>query len=74
MSEYFPEPKSLGERVRVELDFSDYATKVDLKNATGFDTSKFAKKGDLASLQFTVNKLDTDKLKNLPSNLSNLKS
>ena len=27
MSEYFPEPKSLGERVRVELDFSDYATK-----------------------------------------------
>ena len=29
MSEYFPEPKSLGERVKVELDLSNYATKVD---------------------------------------------
>ena len=46
MIEYFPEPKSLGERERVELDLSDYATKVDLKNAADFDTSKFAKKVD----------------------------
>ena len=38
MSEYFPEPESLGERVKVELDLSNYATKADLKNATGFDT------------------------------------
>ena len=29
MSEYFPEPKSLGERVKVELDLSNYATKAD---------------------------------------------
>ena len=27
MSEYFPEPKSLGGRVKVELDLSNYATK-----------------------------------------------
>ena len=33
MSEYFPEPKSLGAKVKVELDFSKYATKTDLKNA-----------------------------------------
>ena len=46
MIEYFPEPKSLGERERVELDLSDYATKVDLKNAADFDTSKFGKKVD----------------------------
>ena len=27
MSEYFPEPKSLGGRVKVELELSNYATK-----------------------------------------------
>ena len=27
MSEYFPEPKSFGKRVKVELDLSNYATK-----------------------------------------------
>ena len=43
MSEYFPESKSSGERVKVELDLSNYATKTDLKNATGVDTSDFAK-------------------------------
>ena len=53
MSEYFLEPKSL-RRVKVELDLciirSNYATKTDLKNETGIDTSSFAKKVDLASL------------------------
>ena len=43
MSEYFPEPKSSGLRVKVELDLSNYATNSDLKNVTGVDTSKFAK-------------------------------
>ena len=27
MSEYFPEPKHLGGRVKAELDLSNYATK-----------------------------------------------
>ena len=31
MTQYFPEPKSLGRRVKVELDLSNYATKADLK-------------------------------------------
>ena len=74
MSEYFPEPKSSGGRVKVELDLSNYATKADLENATGVDTSKSAKKVDLANLKSDVNKLDIDKLKNAPSNLNNLKS
>ena len=74
MSEYFPEPKSSGGRVTVELDLSNYASKADLKNATGFDTSKCAKKVDLANLKSDVDKLDIDELKNLTSNLSNLKS
>ena len=74
MSEYFSEPKSLGGKVKVELDLSNYATKKDLKNATGVDTSSFAKKVDLANLKSDVGKLDIDKLKNLPTNLNNSKS
>ena len=54
MSEYFPEPKSLGGKVKVELDLSNYATKADLKNATGIDTSKFAEKVDLTNLKENV--------------------
>ena len=63
MKGYFPEPKSLGDRVKVELDLSNYATKADLKNATGVDTSKFAKKVDSADLKSNFDKLDIDKLK-----------
>ena len=29
--------------MKVELDLSNYATKADLKNVAGVDTSKFAK-------------------------------
>ena len=74
MSEYFPERKSSGGRVKVELDLSNYATKADLKNATGVDTSKSAKMVYLSNLKSDIDKLDTDKLKNVPSNLSNLKN
>ena len=74
MSRYFPEPKSSGGRVKVELNLSNYTTKTDLKNALGVDTSSFAKKSDLANLKSDVDKLDIDILKNIPTNLSNLKS
>ena len=74
MSKYFPEPKSLGGRVKFELDLSNYATKPDSKNATGVDTSKFAKKVDLNNSESDVDKLDIDKLKNVPTNSSNLES
>ena len=70
MSDHFPEPKFLGERVKVELDLSNYVTKGDLKTATGIDTSKFAKKVDLANLRSNVDKLDIDKLKIVPANLT----
>ena len=60
--------------MKIVLYLSYYATKTDLKNATGIDTSSFAKKIDLADLKFNVDKLDIKKLKNFPANLSNLKS
>ena len=74
MSEYFPEPRSSGRRVKVELDLSNYATKTDLKKSAGVDTSSVAQNVDLANLKSDVDKLDIDKLKNVPTNLSNLKS
>ena len=53
---------------------SNYATKTDLKNATGVDKSSFAKKVDLANLKSDVDKLGIDKLKNVISGSSRLKS
>ena len=51
---------------------SNYATKLDLKNATGVDTSKLAAKSDLASLKTEVGKIDVDKLKTVPTDLCKL--
>ena len=73
--EYFAKPKFLGATVKVELDLSNCATKSDLKNVAGVDTSdfatsNFAKKTDLAHLKYDVDKLDIDKLKNVPSGLT----
>ena len=59
MSEYFSKPKSLGRKKKVELDLSNYATKADLKYATGVHSSKFGKKADWVKLK-SVNKLDID--------------
>ena len=52
----------------------DYATKADLKNTTDVDTLDFAKKPDFADLKSDLDKLDIDKFKNVPTNLSNFKS
>ena len=54
MNKCFRKSKSFGGRVKVELDLSIYTTKDDLKNATGVDTSDFAKKTDLTNLKSDV--------------------
>ena len=54
MSEYFPERKPFERRVKAEFDLSNYEKKGDLKNATGIDTSKLAKKVDLAKLDLSI--------------------
>ena len=59
--------------MKVELYQSIYSPKAGLKNAAGVDTSKFSKKVDLANLKSDSDKLDIDKLKNVPTNLNNLK-
>ena len=74
MSECFPEPKSLRDRVKVELHLSNYATKSDLKNETGVDSLTFAKKVNFASLKSNSDQLDIDKSKNVSTNLTGFKS
>ena len=66
MREYFPEAKPSGERIKVELDWSNYATKTDLKNSTSVDTSNFDKNVDLTNLEADADKLDIDEVKNVP--------
>ena len=73
MSQYFPKPyEPFGGDINVKADLSNYATKLDLTNATVVDTSKLAAKSDLASLKVEVDKIDADKLKTVPINLSKL--
>ena len=73
MSQYFPKPyKPFGGNVRVELYLSSYAPKLELKEATGTDTSNFALKSNLVSLKTGVDKIDVDKLKIAPVDLSKL--
>ena len=73
ISQYFPKPYSCFEgNPKVELDLSSYETTAKLKNATGADTFKLGAKSDLASLKPEVDKIDVDKLKTVPDDLSKL--
>ena len=73
MSKYFPEPyKPFGGDINVTVDLSNYATKTDIKNISHVDTSSFVLKTNLASLKTEVHKLDIEKLKPVPVDLSKL--
>ena len=64
-NEFFPLYRHSKNKIEVELDLSNYATKFDLKNTTGVDTLQFSKKDDLDNLKLEVDKLDIDKLEKL---------
>ena len=72
--QYFPKPcRSFKGSVKVELDLSSYATKAELKNATGVYASKLAAKSGLASSKIDkIDKIDIDWLKTVPVDLSKL--
>ena len=73
MSQYFPKPfRSFRGNINVKVDFSNYATKLDLQNGTHVDTSSFALKTNLANLKTEVDKLDNDKLAPIPVDFSKL--
>ena len=53
---------------------SNYATKKELYNATGVYTSDSAAKKDLIALKAEVDKIEFNKLTNVPASLNNLKA
>ena len=72
MSTYYLPYKSSSNNIKVELDLTNYATKIDLKNITHVDTSSFASKTNLAVLKTEVDKIDVDRLKTAPADLAKL--
>ena len=70
---YHPEQDShTRDKVKVVLDFSNYATKKELYHTTGVDTSNLAVKKDSIALKAEVDKLDIKKLANFPTSFNNL--
>ena len=69
---YYPPYKSSSNNIKVELDSSNYATKDDVKNITHVDVSSYATKTNLAALKTEVDKIDVDKLKTTPADLTKL--
>ena len=73
LSQYFPKPyEPFGGDINVNFDLSNYATKTELRNVSHVDVSSFALKSNFASLKTEVDKIDVDKLKTVPVDLSKL--
>ena len=71
-SQYYPPYKSSSNNIKVELDLSNYATKIDINDITHVDVSGFASKTNLAALKSEVDKIEADKLKTVPVDLAKL--
>ena len=69
--QYDPPYKSSSNNIKVELDLSNYATKKYINDITHVDVSGFASKTNLAALKTEVGKVDVDKLKTVPVDLTN---
>ena len=52
----------------------NYISKKDIEYVTGVDTSDLAAKKDFIALEAEVNKLETNKLVNIPTSLNNSKT
>ena len=72
MTQYFPKTHEPFGNINVRVDLSNYATKEDIKNIMQVNTSGFALKSNLDNLKTEVDKLDIDKLKPLPDDVSKL--
>ena len=74
MSYYLEPDCHVRDKVKVVLDLSNYATKTELEHTTGIDTSDLAAKKDFIVLKAEDDKLDINKLGNVPPGLNNLKT
>ena len=73
MSQYFPNPYGrYNKDISVNSDLSSYATKADLKGATRVDTFNLASKSILAKLKAKVDKIEIERIKTVPVDLSKL--
>ena len=73
MRQFFPKQheRSVG-NVKAELDLFHYMTKANLKGTAGLDISNLAAKSDVVSLKLEEDKIDIDKLKAVPADLTKL--
>ena len=60
-------------KIKIVLDLSNYATKKELNDLTGVDIYNIVAKIDFVALKPEADKLDINKLINVPSGLKNLK-
>ena len=74
MSYYRKLDSHIRDKIKVVLDLSNYATKNDLERTTSIETSDLNAKKDFIALKAEVNKLDINKLTNVPTSLNNLKT
>ena len=72
---YYPGPDvHIRDKVKVVLDLSNYSTNKELEHATGVNISDLAAKKYFVALNAEVDKLDINKLVDVPTNLKNLKA
>ena len=72
---YYPEPDSYTrDKVKAVSDLSHYTTKKELHHATCINTSDLAAKKDLFVLKYEADRIDINKLVNVPTSLNNLKT
>ena len=73
MKQYFPKPyQPFVLNFNVKVDLSNYATKTYIKNISHIDTSSFALKSNLASLEKEIDKLHINKLVTVLADLRKL--
>ena len=74
MSHYQKRDSHIRDKVKIVLDLSDLATKKELYHATDVDRSDLVAKKDFIALEAEVDKLDINKLVNVPTSFNNLKA
>ena len=74
MSHYQKRESHIRDKVKIVLDMSNLATKKELDHATDVDRSDLVAKKDFIALEAEVDKLDINKLVNVPTSFNNLKA
>ena len=74
LSQCVPKPYDLEGDINVKVVLSNYETKAGLRKTTGINTSNLAAKSDLASIKAEIDKINVDKLKTVPVDLSKLRN